>query len=403
MDIEKWIFRGFCATFFLVPLGTSPFLITGYLTLALWVLSGRPLAQGQRLMRQPWAAPIALFTALHWAGLLYTSDLHTGLDFASKTHYWLFAFAVASVPFDRYKPKAFIDSFLAGLSVAAFIHIGINAGVVPAPERYASSFINPITYILLLTFGILMLSYYFARAADAGKRALYAAGILLFLASVSLFAGAPGRTALLTLMISTPLVFYNLLGQRSFPKVLGATILAVVALFATPVVQSSITDAASQVSAYYGGSPDSSMGLRMHMWSGAANIFADNPLTGTGTGGYMAAMRSYAAPGMEGFSFSQPHNSFLYMAVSFGALGFLSIAWLLAQLLSAGWKEMNTVAGFSILAFAVVVTAASLTDTQILQVHTGILLAMLTGFQAALKPALPPVAAPARDLLEPAA
>jgi len=394
-DMDRLIFRGFCATFFLIPLGTSPFLITGYLTVALWVLSGRAKAERRRWASQPWVAPVVLFAALHWTGLIYTDDIGTGLGFASKTHYWIFAFAMASVPFDRYRPKAFIDCFLAGLSVAALLHIGINAGVVPAPQKYASGFMNPITYILLLTFGMLMLSYYFAKTADKGKRALYVAGILLYLASVSLFAGAPGRSALLTLILTAPVIVYNLLGQGSLRAIAAFSAVAVAALLVTPVVQSSITDAASQVSAYFNGSANSSVGLRLHMWAGALRIFAENPLIGTGTGGYTAAMAAYATPSIDpGFRFSQPHNSFLYMAANFGAIGVLSLLWLLAQFVAAGWKEMDTFAGFSILAFGLIVAAASFTDTQIIQVHTGILLAMLTGLQAALRPAQAHSAAP---------
>lgn len=379
------LFRGFCVTFFLIPLGTSPFLIAGFLTLAVWLCSGRFLMESRAWLKMPWVAPLLAFTALHWMGLLYTADPGTGLRFASKTHYWLFAFAIASIPFARYSPKAFLDSFLAGLSLAAILHIAINAGVIHAPQKYAASFINPITYILLLTFGVLILSFYFGKSSSPNRKILYGAGIALYLASISLFAGAPGRTALLSLVLSTPLVVYNLLGQRSLPKVFGAAALALALLFTTPVVQSSINDAAAQVKAYYNGSPDSSVGLRLHMWNGAFRIFMDNPVIGVGTGGYQLAMAKYASPALApGTVLIQPHNSFLYMAVSFGAVGLISLAWLLIQFIRAGWAHMGHVTGFSILAFGVVVLGASLTDTQIMQVHTGMLFAMLTGLQTAL-------------------
>ncbi|CAG1066181.1 hypothetical protein BAC1_01785 [uncultured bacterium] len=385
IDIERILFRGFCVTFFLIPLGTSPFLIAGFLTLAVWLCSGRFLIESRSWLKMPWVAPLLAFAALHWIGLLYTADLAAGLGFASKTHYWLFAFAIASIPFARYSPKAFLDSFLAGLSLAAVLHIAINAGAVNAPQKYAASFINPITYIMLLTFGVLILSFYFGKSNSPNRKILYGAGIALYLASISLFTGAPGRTALLTLVLSTPLIVYNLLGQRSLPKVFGAAALALALLFTTPVVRSSVSDAAAQVKAYYGGSPDSSVGLRLHMWNGAVRIFMDNPVMGVGTGGYQMAMAEYATPQLApGTVLVQPHNSFLYMAVSFGAAGLLSLAWLLIQFIRAGWSHMDHITGFSILAFGVVVLSASLTDTQIIQVHTGMLFAMLTGLQTAL-------------------
>jgi O-antigen ligase len=387
IDIERVLFRGFCVTFFLIPLGTSPFLIAGFLTLTLWICSGRFIPESRLWLKQPWVAPLLVFAALHWIGLLYTNDLRTGLKFASKTHYWLFAFAIASIPFYKYSPKALLNSFLAGLSLAAAIHVAISTGIIPASQRHADSFINPITYILLLTFGILLLSFYFGKASALKDRLLCGAGILLYLASISLFAGAPGRTALLTLFILTPLVVYNLLGQRSFPKVLAVTLLAMAALFFTPVVQSSMNDTVAQVKSYYSGSPDTSMGLRLHMWSGAIKIFLDNPVIGTGTGAYQLAMTEYINPALDPeLIFTQPHNSFLYAAVSFGAIGVFSFCWLLFEFIRAGWRHMEHLTGFSILAFGLIVAVASLTDTQIIQVHTGMLFAMLTGLQTALKP-----------------
>ncbi|MBI2400981.1 MAG: hypothetical protein HYV23_08015 [Deltaproteobacteria bacterium] len=74
------------------------------------------------------------------------------------------------------------------------------------------------------------------------------------------------------------------------------------------------------------------------------------------------------------------------MAVSFGAIGVLSICWIFVQFIGTGWTHMNHLTGFSILAFGLIVAIASLTDTQIIQVHTGMLFAMLTGLQTALKP-----------------
>ncbi|MBI2400980.1 MAG: O-antigen ligase family protein [Deltaproteobacteria bacterium] len=299
VDLERIIFWGFCLTFFLIPLGTSPFLIAGFLTLALWICSGRFIKESRLWLRQPWFAPLLVFATLHWAGLLYTDDLHAGLKYAAKTHYWLFAFAIASVPFNTYSPKVLLDSFLAGLSLAAAIHIGVYMGLIPPSRIYSASFINPITYILLLTFGILLLSFYFGRAGNLMGRIIYGAGILLYLASISLFAGSPGRTALLSLLVSMPFVFYNLLGQRSFKKVSAVTLLTVVALFFTPIVKSSLNDAAAQIDSYYSGSPDTSMGLRLHMWNGAIKIFMDNPVIGIGTGGYNLAMKEHVNPALD--------------------------------------------------------------------------------------------------------
>lgn len=379
------MFLGFCATFFLIPLGTSPFLVAGFLTLSIWVFSGRFIRDSNLWLRERWALPLMAFLALHWTGLLYTNDLPAGVKFAWKTHYWLFAFAMMSIPFHRYSQRALIGSFLAGLSLAALIHIAINTGVIPAPDKYRASFINPITYMLLLTFGIVLLSYFFARTQELKYKALYCAGMFLFLASLSLFAGAPGRTALLSLAAMVPVIVYNCLGQKSFLKILALTLLAAGILFFLPVVQTSLFDTMKQIRTYYGGGdPNTSIGLRLHMWSGAVKIFLENPLIGIGTGGYELEMTKYPHSLLDpSFRLSQPHNSFLYMAVSFGIPGLVVLVWLFFELLRSGWNRRTGLPGFASLIFAVIMLSASFTDTQIIQVHSGMLFAMLTGFQAA--------------------
>lgn len=383
---EELLFLGLCLTFFLIPLGTTPFLVAGFLSLLVWVASGGFLRDWRPLLGQRWALPVLLGVFLHWAGLLYTNDFASGLKFALKTHYWLFAFALASAPFHRYPARALFNSFLAGLSIAALVHISASTGMAHLPDKYHSGFINPITYILLLTFGIVLLSRYFGQTRDLKARLLYGALMLLFCASLSLFSGAPGRTALLSFIVMTPLVVYNCVGRR-LKAALPAIAIAAGALLLLPVVQTSLADGASQAASYFSGSPNTSVGLRLHMWSGAVSIFLQNPLFGVGTGGYGMEMMKYANSQLDpSIRFIQPHNSFLYMAASFGIPGLLALSWLFFELFREAWKKRRSLPGFAALSFSIVMAVASLTDTQIMQVHSGMLFAMLTGLLAASKP-----------------
>jgi hypothetical protein len=120
-NIEQLEFWGFCGMFFLIPLGTSPFLFAGVITVLLWIYSGKFIKDYRLWLNEKWVLPLLAFIALHWIGLLYTNDLKTGLGFASKTYYWLFAFAISSIRFHGYSPKTLTNSFLAGLSLAAIV------------------------------------------------------------------------------------------------------------------------------------------------------------------------------------------------------------------------------------------------------------------------------------------
>jgi O-antigen ligase len=77
-----------------------------------------------------------------------------------------------------------------------------------------------------------------------------------------------------------------------------------------------------------------------------------------------------------------PHNSFFYIAVSYGIVGLACFFWLLAMYFRKGWRHRNTVAGYSMLAFGLVLLTGSLTGTQINSLATGYLFALFMGLPA---------------------
>jgi len=53
--------------------------------------------------------------------------------------------------------------------------------------------------------------------------------------------------------------------------------------------------------------------------------------------------------------------------------------------MKAGWEYRKSLVGFSILSFGMVLLIGSLTDTQIIEVHKGIMFAIFMGLQRSLK------------------
>lgn len=383
---DKLMFWGFCSTFFFIPVATTPAVIAGLLTLSLWIFTGRFIKDSHLWFKQKWFVPVLLFMSLPLIGLLYTDDIKTGLDFAKKSYYWLYAFAIASLPFQRYSPTLMLNAFLLGLSLAAVISITQLVGIFPMTKGIHMSFINPITYRLFLVFGMLILSFYFGKVKEIKQKILFGSGMLLYFLNLYLSIDIGGRSAYPSFILMTPLMIYNLLSQRHILKTAIISFFIMVALFLSPLVQNPLNDAKAWVKLYYEGDPNTSVGLRLHLWEGAVRIFLENPIIGVGTGGYQSAMKKYETPMLrpELRGFSQPHNSFLYMAANFGIVGVILLCWIFFVFLEKGWKHRDNLIGFSILSFGLVVLIGSLTDTQILQVHTGLLFAFLMGLQSAL-------------------
>jgi O-antigen ligase len=94
-------------------------------------------------------------------------------------------------------------------------------------------------------------------------------------------------------------------------------------------------------------------------------------------------MKKYDTPELKAkhMEFVHPHNSFLFMAANYGIVGVISLCWIFFIYLKSAWRHRDTLMGFSILSFGLIVLIGSFTDTQILQIHTAILFALFTGLQ----------------------
>lgn len=363
--------------FFLIPIATSPALIAGGLSLAVWIFSGKFIKDRDKWLDQDWTKAVILFMLLPLAGLLWTGDMATGLKFAKKSYYWLYPFAIASI-YRNDQTKILIRAFLAGLTLTAIAAILQKMGIIPMPNGFAAGYMSHIIFSLMLVYGMLLLSFYSSRVKHKREKVGILFLMLIYLVCLSVNIG---RIGYLAFVVLSPWMLYNILGQKHTIKIAAAVLAGIAILSFSPTVQDRTMKAVNEVKLYYNnGSKVTSVGLRLHMWNGAVKIFLQNPIIGVGTGGYKQAMKKYRDdPKLP--DFAHPHNSFLHMAVSYGIVGLLSLIWLLTVFIKKGWQSRNTIEGFSMLSYGVVLIIGSMTDTQILSVATGIMFALLTGLQ----------------------
>ena len=380
---EKLFFWTFCAMFFSMPIGTTPATIFGLLSLLLWIFSGRFFRDRHMWLKERKIfLPVVVFMAIPWIGLIYTPDLAAGWDFARKSYYWLYGFAIASLSFSHYSPKTFLKAFLVGLTITSLFSVLQFIDFIPIKEWLPTVF-GPrrITMSLLLVLGLLILSFYSLKENKLKQKMLILFLMLLFLFTLSI---SQGRTGYLAFIVLSPLIAYNLLGQKHIFKIAAISTLIVGALFLSPVVQHRLDQTVSDIRLYFEGNPRTSVGLRLHMWEGAARIFLKTPLIGVGTGGHQLAMEEFSVPALQGMKFRHPDNSFLHMIVNHGIVGLISLCWLFAIMLKIGWKHRHTAIGFSVFSYGLVLLIGSLTATLILTPITAMLFALFVGLCATI-------------------
>lgn len=366
--------------FFFIPLlATSPIVIAGNGVLALWVFSGKCVKDRHQWLNQTWTIPVICFMLLPWAGLLWTNDVTLGLDYAKKSYYWLYAFAVASIVFSRNSVTILLGSFVAGLTLFSVISLMQVSGLIPMMEWLPTIRTRSITGSLLLVFGMLILSFHFTKVSGIKHKGLIIFLMLLFFLTLS--AGI-GRTGYLAFVILSPLIAYNLVGQRHILKVAVVAVLIIGALFLSPTVLDRIILVVNDIKAFQESNPYTSVGMRLRMWQGAVEIFLENPILGVGTGGWYQLAMEELSPRFH--KFNQPHNSYLFIAANFGIIGLIILFWIFAILLKNGWQHRHNIVGFSILSFTLVLLIGSITDNQIITFATGRLFAVFVGMQKAL-------------------
>ena len=381
---DTLLWTGYLGMFLFLPIATSPTVICGVFVLGVWIISGKFLRDITTWQNSKIILPVIILIVLPWVGLIYTPLPADGFPVALKTHYWLYALAITPVLTTQRQPDLIIKMFLLGLSLNSAISILQFAGFVPLKKGLATGLLGGssahIAYSLLLTTGILIASFYFLKAQSKRERLLYISAMIQYFATIGFTGGRSGYVALIVL---SPFIVYNIIGQRHIVKILIVSVIAVSFLFSFPVVQSRFSKAKEDVVLYTQGNVNTSIGLRFHMWEIALSEIKKNPVLGTGTAGFKKSWELHKKDPALPF-FDHPHNSFLYMMVSFGIVGLVAFCTLLFVMLKRGWKCRDSALGFSVFAFTTVFIIGSLTDTQVLPFATAIALPLFTGVSEAL-------------------
>lgn len=381
---DTLLWTGYLGMFFFLPIATSPTVICGVFVLGVWIISGKFLRDITTWQNSKIVLPVIILIVLPWTGLMYTPLPADGFPVALKTHYWLYAIAIAPVITPRRQPDLIIKMFLLGLSLNSAISILQFAGLVHLKKGLATGLLGGssahIPYSLLLTTGILIASFYFLKAKSKRERLLYIFAMIQYFATIGFTGGRSGYVALIVL---SPFIVYNIIGQQHIVKILIVSVIAVSFLFSFPVVQSRFLKAKEDIVLYTQGNVNTSIGLRFHMWEIALSEIKKNPILGIGTAGFKKSWELHKKDPSLPF-YDHPHNSFLYMMVSFGIVGLVAFCTLLFVMLKRGWKCRDSALGFAVFTFTTVFIVGSLTDTQVLPFATAIALPLFTGVSEAL-------------------
>ena len=373
-----------------MPMGTSPFTILGGLALLLWIVSGQCYRQKRRYLTEPWFFPVLGLIILAWIGLLWSSDpAGLGLKYAKKSHYWLYAFAMASIGFSDLPVAHLLKAFMGGLLANAMVGFLQLLHFVPRFAEYGKTGYTGFyggynTLAILLILGMLTASHHFRRSDIIRNKIIYAMLLSIYFLHLLLL---ESRGGYLTFIILSPIIIYNLLNGQKKLLMVAMYLLFITLIFTSPVVQFRVQQAIESIQNQIESSKDVAWGKtyggyidRIYMWRWAVDLVLKHPFLGVGTGGYKQAILS--GGGSRGIA--HPHNNFLYMAVSYGIVGVLMLGWLFLVIFTNAWRHRQDVTGFFVLSSVLVIFVGGFTDTHILDAGGAFLFAITTGMLSSL-------------------
>lgn len=367
------IFAFVALTFFLLPSGTAPPIISISIALLIWILSGKFLKAGF-VFKQTWFYPVIPMVILPWIGLLYSQNLELGLDYALKTKYWLVVLLVATLSLDEKKVFVLIRFLWSGLFIGAFLAflqvIGVMAPIREAFFGFGVVHTLACMYILI---GILSLSFYFRKVNTwQGRLALFC----LFIVFIFHLAVLRGRAGYLIFAFISPLIANNLMFKFSIKTKFFVSIILICSFLLSPVfcgvVKRTYKLLRQNKEAILSGEH---VGYfpRFFIYKQSFKIIKDSPLIGIGTG----SMPVYTK--LKGPEFEHPHNNFLHMWISSGLLGLLSCWWLFWKMFAISNSNRNPASGFFVLSSCIVLFLGGFFDTQILNTGTLLFLTLSYG------------------------
>lgn len=374
ISVDDALFGCVALIFLVLPTGTAPPLIGMGLACAVWLFSGRFLQVGSVVKRQ-WFRPVILFILLPWIGLTYSQNLDLGMDYATKTQYWLAAVITAGCYMSEKRLFIVVCALWAGLFAGAVLaliqFIGLAAPIKVGFLGFGIVYTLVSMYLII---GILMAAFYFKRATSLGSKAVLLLLIIAFLFHLTVL---QGRSGYLIFILISPLVARDL--THGFPVKIKVLVCAglIFSLCLSPVVRNRVIDSFATYNEnkekILAGEPVKEM-PRFFMVRETLDVMKKYPVMGVGTGSLPEITRAH------GHTLEHPHNNFLYMGVSFGIVGIVSCFWLFWNLFARSWRVLKTPVGYFVFSTGLVLFLGGMLDTQILNTGTLLMLCLVYGF-----------------------
>jgi len=319
---------------FMMPLSRATNSLFDTLLIVLLLLQGNYKERIAQFKESPLAKVILIFIAYTILSLLWTDQLHEGLNVKKLYIQWFAIFAIA-LSIKKEQVFTVVSAFLLGMLVSEVLSYGMFFEfwtIKGKGAEYPSPFMFHIDYSVFLGFtAVVLLNRMLSKRYDLKEKLLLTLFFLTVTGNLFINDGRTGQLAFFVGIIATVFIHFKI-----NLKSVGIAALLITLLFSSAYQLSSkfqqrIAAAQNDIHKITQGDLNSSWGYRVAMYTVAADIVKENPLIGVGVGDYQQA--SYDALQKDDHGFNKAfkeflperhfHNQYLNVMVQGGLIGLL--------------------------------------------------------------------------------
>lgn len=347
----KWTLSAFI---FFIPISNSAQSIALVAAIVLLLLYKTNLYSLSELIKKPWVIALLGLVGFVLLGCLWSPA--TGADKLLTLHKYakLLCLPLLCLGFtDKSTREWGIHAFLAAMALTCLLAIAKTL----SPTYLHNDIPGAVFRNYIMTGNMMALASYVAAFFAIKKprfRLFY--GFLFLLFSIQVLFLNIGRTGYIMYL----LLMLLLTCQLTHKKQIGIGLLAIICMGLLSFhfnfhIQQRFQAISRNISYFYLGKKNTSVGYRIQFHQFAFNLFRENPLIGQGTGSFSYYFKKRQPVPEWGKQLSEPHSQYWLIAAEFGLLGLGLYVGFLITLYLACWRlhEMKNIGIALLLSFSI--------------------------------------------------
>lgn len=314
---------------FLLPISRAGIVLFTALIFIVWLFKSSIKDDIKFLFKSKFATLLLLFVIYSFIGLLWSSNLDEGVNYAIRYWYYLPMFVIATSLKKEYL-NATISAFLLSMLISEILSFGIFFELIEMknqPSVFPTPFMHHIQYSIFIVFTSLFLLNKIYYTDSLKHKIMY--GIFFITVTINIFING-GRTGYIIFFITIFIVVFLNIQNRL--KAIFLTLFIIISSIIlaynySPTFQQRVLDSTIEIKEIANQKYHTSVGQRIAMYYMGGEIIYENPIFGVGTGDEMDVLKDIIDTKYPQLStikrLGHFHNVFLHTAVQLGILGLI--------------------------------------------------------------------------------